>query len=1598
MPTNTSPTFRSITGGGVTLPGNGGFNSFGTNVFVLGDGRILVTGTRDNGGNLSSAGGPNQDARDFLLARFLADGSVDTSFGNQGSVTTAFGLTAQYRSAALQADGKILIVGGAWKSPGNNFQFAIARYNADGSLDTTFDGDGKVTTIVTTRSDVLYSVVALPTGKVLVAGFSTTTANGSGSFRDFTLARYNADGSLDATFNGDGNSDGLIVTPVSSNSFDAARSIIVLSSGKILAAGVVADATGTLFNPALVRYNADGSLDTGFGTGGKVVLSTNPGDSSAQDNWSQVQEDSNGKLLLMGQVASGLQNGSTRIELVRLNADGTPDTSFNGDGNADGRIMTPVGDVLDVVYRVMNLPDGKILVSGLSFYNATSNYGILIRYNHDGSLDTTFGGDGIVYSPWPVPADASFQDIAVQGDGKIVVTGFRGALISGSYDIAVLRYNTNGTLDTSFGSMAQENIVGYNIGAPAGVLAPDASVFDAELAGLNSGQGDYGGASLTLVRHGGVNSADHFGASGALSMTATSASAGTLALHGTPIGTYASTGSGWKITLAAGTTQARLDEMLPLLTYSNSNPAVTGTLQIDMIFSDGNSGSQGTGGAGVTTSSAFVVTAPAVVIHIDGELAQEGLPTQVRVFLSGPSSGVVTVHWSTSDVTATAGSDYTAQANQVLTFQPGETEKFITITPTADGVAEGPEFLLINLFGATGATVADGEEQAPVLIAQSGVPPVATPSITVANVAAFEGHGDTSFFLMLDAPSTQTVSVHYATATGTAGAADFGAVSGTAVFAPGETFKVIDVHYVEDGIAESTESFSMQLSSPLHATIATPIATGTILDNDPGGASGGLINGTNGADVLIGTEAPDTINGGDGNDVLFSNDGADVMNGGDGDDVYVGVQQGAVINEAASQGNDTVIQGAIASYTLPANVENLVMLKDALNGTGNGLDNRITGDALSNTILGLAGNDTLTGGGGNDTLDGGQGNDVAVFPGAFSLYSIAVDNATGDLFVTGPAGVTRLHAVELLQFDDRSFSVQQGTVAPEFLGGGEADDLIRGRDGNDTVEGGGGDDALYGDEGTDSLLGDSGDDLLDGGTGADSMTGGTGDDTYIVDSAGDVVTESESAALTRPKDPTTLNPGGGIDTVVASINYTLGSFIENLVLAQGASPLAGTGNALANQLTGNDGNNTLSGGLGDDRIEGGGGIDTAVFAYPQNQYSRVSGDGYILLSAHDEGRDTLTGVERVEYADSHFAIDLDGNAMLALRLVATLFSGNAFVAHLDTVGKYLAMFDAGLSMQDVAQAAVRSQEFADLAGSHTNEAFVNQVFANLFFTLPPPDLKAQLVGWLDTGVFTQASLAALAADLPQALDAAGYNNMTTFGVEYVPQNVPVHVGGAGHDSLSGSAGDDFLYGEAGNDTLVGAGGGDLLVGGEGADMAVFNGLRSSFDITRTLQGFTVVPHGASPDGDQVNTLISVERERFTDVTLAFDLDGNAGTAAKVVGAMFGAGALANQQLVGQYLSLLDNGASYEDAIGAAAASERFAQLAGSHSNEDFVDQVFFNLVGFLPPPDLKAQYISILETPGYSQAYLGMLAADTFYNLDNVNLTGLAATGLAYSA
>jgi uncharacterized delta-60 repeat protein len=431
--------------------------SFGTDGKVItpvgSSGDIATALARQPDGKLVLAGHCQNNGTnyDFCALRYNANGTLDTSFGAGGKVITPVGSLNDYFGAlALQPDDKLVLAGSCLVN-GASSRFCAIRYNANGTLDTSFGTGGKVITPVSSYNDNAYALALQPDGKLVIAGSCRDDAY---AYRDVCAIRYNANGTLDTSF---GTGGKVIISVGSRNDF--AHALVLQPDGKLVLAGVCPRAPINDYADqdfCALRYNANGTLDTSFGTGG--IVTTPVG--SRNDVAYAVALQPDGKLVLAG-VCDVDKFGASDFCAIRYNANGTLDTSFNG----DGKVITPVSSSNDYVNAIALQPDGKLVLAGECFNGADNDF-CVIRYNATGTVDTSFGSDGKVVTP----AGASYKEdraqaLALQPDGKLVLAGYCFGP-GGNNDFCAIRYNANGTLDTSFGPLGT-GIVITKVGSSA---------------------------------------------------------------------------------------------------------------------------------------------------------------------------------------------------------------------------------------------------------------------------------------------------------------------------------------------------------------------------------------------------------------------------------------------------------------------------------------------------------------------------------------------------------------------------------------------------------------------------------------------------------------------------------------------------------------------------------------------------------------------------------------------------------------------------------------------------------------------------------------------------------------------------------------------------------------------------------------------------------------------------------------------------------------------------------------------------------------------------------------------------------------------------
>ena len=1191
---NHAPVFLGGASGGVVSTDLGSANDWAYGLTVQADGKYLVTGQSNVDGY-----------SDFTLARYNSNGTLDSSFNGNGKVTTAIGpYTDDCYSVAVQADGKILAAGLS-SQPSTYADFAVLRYNSSGSLDASFGANGKVTTDIGGYWDQAYSMAVQADGKIVLAGMSS---GNSSSISDFALVRYNVDGSLDTSFDGDGK-------VISSAGYfqEQLESVTVQSDGKILAAGWGAGEESSNPDLVLLRYNSDGTLDSSFGGSGIVTA-----DFTAYDLGRSITVQSDGKVLVYG--TSG--NGSV---LLRYNSDGSLDTGFGIDGKVENTITSSgAGNAISLQV------DGKILLTGTIYAGASAYDLALVRYNSDGSLDTGFGVGGKVTTAVSLAYDAG-NSVTVEADGKIVVAGGRDNGDGSGTDFVLVRYNPDGSLDTAFGSAGLIHDQTLNKGSAASFTIP-ANLF------VDTDAGD----TLTFA----ATKAD-----GSALPVWLSFDPATRTFSGTPangdVGSFS-----LKVT---ATDQA-------------GESAVSNTFNVEVVF---------------------VNSAPTGVVAIGGNAAQNQVLTVSNTLADVDGLGAIDYQWQSSIDGANWSAISGATENDLTLLQAQVGKQIRVVASYTDG------------FGAVESKASDASSaivnvnDAPVLLN-----PITDQVTTQGEV--FSAIIPTNAFADIDTGDVLSYSAQLADGSALPAWLSFNAATRTFQGTPASYGTIsVRVTAADSGGLMSNDVFDIvieRIDKTLNGTAGADTLTGGV-----------------GNDTLYGLGGNDTLNGMAGNDLLDGGTGADRLSGGTGDDTYIVDSTSDVVTEAASAGAD-LVQSSV-THTLATNVENLTLSGiAAINGTGNTQNNLLVGNGAANVI---------NGGTGADTMSGGLGNDTFVVD---NIGDVVIENVT--------------EGTDLVQ---SSLTYALGADLENLTLTGSAAINGTGNDLNNT------------------LTGNAGDNVLNGGIGLDKLIGGAGNDTYYV-STGDTVTEAASA---------------GTDTVISDATWTLGSNQENLTLT-GATAINGTGNTLNNRLIGNSAANTLSGGTGTDTMQGGAGNDTYV----------IDNVGDIVIENLNEGTDlvkssvTYTLSANVEdlTLTGTTAINATGNALdnvLTGNSAANTLNGGAGN---DTLN--------GAAGADTMQGGLGDDTYTvdntlDVVTENASEG-IDRVNSSITLTLA-------------------ANVEVLALTGTSALNGTGnaLNNLLR--------------GNTGSNTLNGGTGNDILEGGAGNDILTDTSGTALFNGGAGTD-------------------------------------------------------------------------------------------------------------------------------------------------------------------------------------
>lgn len=436
-------------------------DTFGTNGTVITDFgfgyNAVFAVTLQPDGKVIVAGNSYNDK--FAIARYTSSGDLDTTFDGDGKVITSLGsgLKSYVSYVSVQADGKIIVAGGSYTSifPQEYF-FSIAKYNPNGSLDASFDGDGIVNNLFDDASETyvnLNTIIEQPDGKFLV-----TTENGN-SF-EFVIRRYNASGSDDTSFGNNGKS-ALLVQDV-----NRALGIALQPNQKIIVAGTSRSFTSLVdgYDFNVVRYSTNGVPDASFGNNGIIASKFD----SSNDVSSKLLIQPDEKIITIGTRKTFAMNtlGKEIIAMSRTNIDGSLDTTFG----TDGKVVSDLGQAYYTIKNSALQHDGKILVAcetvtvGNSFYEY-----FLIRYNNNGSIDMAFGNNG--------KTTLGFEKTAILplANGKIIIA-------SQVYDaqdnpfLNLKRLNNDGSLDTTFNSNLLVDINGFISGSIYSTLQSDGKI------------------------------------------------------------------------------------------------------------------------------------------------------------------------------------------------------------------------------------------------------------------------------------------------------------------------------------------------------------------------------------------------------------------------------------------------------------------------------------------------------------------------------------------------------------------------------------------------------------------------------------------------------------------------------------------------------------------------------------------------------------------------------------------------------------------------------------------------------------------------------------------------------------------------------------------------------------------------------------------------------------------------------------------------------------------------------------------------------------------------------------------------------------------
>lgn len=796
----------------------------GDAIAVQPDGKIVVSGHAF----ISAISNSN-----FFVARFNTNGTLDNTFHSDGLIVGDESMTGsaadvfQANAIAIQPDGKIVTGGSVTiSSPfGSSQDFAAMRFTTTGQLDDTFDGDGWTTIDLGPNSGIAFAVSLQADGKIVLAGSQSVPETGT---NDMAVARLNSNGSLDGTFGEDGKK--LIDF---SGANDYATCLLILPGGGILLGGLSATSGSDDFTFALL--NSAGDPNNSFSDDGMLVLPI----SSSNDVCRSLALSVDGKILAVGNsINTTVQNDD--ISIVKLNTNGTPDVSFDGDGIRSDYYPTNNNHARASALQ----PDGKLIVVGLTTLpDYTANI-IVSRFNTNGTPDNTFGGTGVVTFSLGTSQDPA--DIVVQADGKIVIFGHR--TLNADFDLFLLRLNDDGTRDDTFdgdGMATTPASSGQFITPTAMTLQQDGKIL---IAGYSRPQ-DVNMPTLFVSRYKNDGSPDEtFDGDGSVVVLFSSAASPYDELRKIsvqPNGKIVVGGTfGNQFAFARYNADGSIDNSFDgdgevIYNFGNTTNNLTGmAIQSDgKIVFTGNSylnnlshvaigrlNSNGTPDAGFNEDGFNAISVGqtdvrGMQLQADGKILIGG-----SLFLNTSSNHIIMRFNPNGSVDNTFDGD-----GLIIGTNP-----HMTYSISNDLEINGDKIYVV------GSTFYDLESKTFIVSYKIGCStedcnPVPKPKANITDGFVVEGNSGTSnatMFVLLDRKHPSPVSVKYSVTHISTNSGDVVLKTGTVNFPANKQIQAIQIAVKGDRMDEFNESFRVTLSNPVNATISDGVGQCTIIDND----------------------------------------------------------------------------------------------------------------------------------------------------------------------------------------------------------------------------------------------------------------------------------------------------------------------------------------------------------------------------------------------------------------------------------------------------------------------------------------------------------------------------------------------------------------------------------------------------------------------------------------------------------------------------------------------------------------------------------------------------------------------------------------------